>query len=168
MPTQSASLYLPFGENKHAEWYGRDIISVKQFTRKDLEYVFGVAHEMRGMVERIGTFDATRSFKGWWFAILRNCCIDASRLARRHKTAPPTEAGLTLVSGAVGLAWAAFRSTEYYERLKTRRYERAIEARLAARKAKNFAESDRIRDELAAQGIVLKDGPSGTTWEVKK
>ncbi|MES2473289.1 MAG: cysteine--tRNA ligase [Pseudomonadota bacterium] len=44
----------------------------------------------------------------------------------------------------------------------------AIEARLAARKAKNFAESDRIRDELLGRGIVLKDGPQGTTWELKK
>jgi cysteinyl-tRNA synthetase len=44
----------------------------------------------------------------------------------------------------------------------------AIAARLAARKAKNFAESDRIRDALLAQGIVLKDGPDGTTWEVKR
>jgi cysteinyl-tRNA synthetase len=43
-----------------------------------------------------------------------------------------------------------------------------IEARNAARKAKNFRESDRIRDELLAQGIVLKDGPDGTTWEVKR
>ena len=45
---------------------------------------------------------------------------------------------------------------------------RAIEARNAARKAKNFKESDRIRDELLAQGIQLKDGPEGTTWEVKR
>ncbi|MBV9990774.1 MAG: cysteine--tRNA ligase [Alphaproteobacteria bacterium] len=44
----------------------------------------------------------------------------------------------------------------------------AIAARNAARKAKNFAESDRIRDELLAQGILLKDGPEGTTWEVKR
>ena len=36
--------------------------------------------------------------------------------------------------------------------------------RTAARKAKNWAESDRIRDELAAQGVVLEDGPGGTTW----
>jgi len=57
MPTQSQSTHLPFGEDKNAEWYGKDIISVKQFSRDDLEYVFGVAHEMRGMVERIGTFD---------------------------------------------------------------------------------------------------------------
>jgi cysteinyl-tRNA synthetase len=42
--------------------------------------------------------------------------------------------------------------------------ERRMAARLAARKAKNFAESDRIRDELLAAGIILEDGPSGTTW----
>ena len=57
MPTQSSSPHLPFGENKQADWYGKDIISVKQFGRDDLEYIFGVAHEMRGMVERVGTFD---------------------------------------------------------------------------------------------------------------
>ncbi len=57
MPTQSPSPHLPFGENKNADWYGKDIISVKQFSRADLEYVFGVAHEMRGMVESVGTFD---------------------------------------------------------------------------------------------------------------
>lgn len=39
-----------------------------------------------------------------------------------------------------------------------------IAKRTAARKAKNWAESDRIRDELAAQGILLEDGPAGTTW----
>jgi cysteinyl-tRNA synthetase len=39
-----------------------------------------------------------------------------------------------------------------------------IEARLAARKAKNYAEADRIRDELLASGIVLEDGAGGTTW----
>jgi cysteinyl-tRNA synthetase len=39
-----------------------------------------------------------------------------------------------------------------------------IAARTAARAAKNWAESDRIRDELAAAGIILEDGPGGTTW----
>ena len=57
MPTESQSPYLPFGENNNADWYGKDILSVKQFNRADLEYIFGVAHEMRGMVERVGTFD---------------------------------------------------------------------------------------------------------------
>ena len=40
--------------------------------------------------------------------------------------------------------------------------------RNAARKAKNFAESDRIRDELAAMGVVLQDSKDGTTWEVAR
>ena len=40
-----------------------------------------------------------------------------------------------------------------------------ISQRAAAKLAKNFAEADRIRDVLASQGIVLKDSPSGTTWE---
>jgi phthiocerol/phenolphthiocerol synthesis type-I polyketide synthase B len=40
-----------------------------------------------------------------------------------------------------------------------------IQARADAKKAKNFAEADRIRNELLAQGIVLKDSASGTTWE---
>ena len=39
-----------------------------------------------------------------------------------------------------------------------------IEARTAARKAKNWAEADRIRDELKAQGIVLEDTPNGVKW----
>ena len=56
-PEQSKSPYLPFGDQQSAPFYGRDIISVKQFKRQDLDYIFGVAHEMRGMVERIGTFD---------------------------------------------------------------------------------------------------------------
>ena len=44
-----------------------------------------------------------------------------------------------------------------------------ITARLDARKAKNWAESDRIRDELAAMGIAIKDNKDGTTsWEVKR
>jgi cysteinyl-tRNA synthetase len=43
--------------------------------------------------------------------------------------------------------------------------EAAIAARLAARKAKNWAEADRIRDELKAKGIILEDGAGGTTWK---
>ena len=39
-----------------------------------------------------------------------------------------------------------------------------IQARQAARAAKNWAEADRIRDELKAMGIVLKDTPQGVTW----
>jgi aspartate carbamoyltransferase catalytic subunit len=57
MPTTPTNPHLPFGDDKNTPWYGKDILSVKQFSHADLKYVFGVAHEMRGMVERIGTFD---------------------------------------------------------------------------------------------------------------
>jgi cysteinyl-tRNA synthetase len=43
-----------------------------------------------------------------------------------------------------------------------------IDARTAARARKDFKESDRIRDELAAMGIVIKDSKDGTTWEIAR
>ena len=46
-----------------------------------------------------------------------------------------------------------------------KRIEALIAERAAAKAAKNFAEADRIRQELLAQGIVLKDSAAGTTWE---
>jgi cysteinyl-tRNA synthetase len=45
--------------------------------------------------------------------------------------------------------------------------EAMIEERTEARKGKDWARSDAIRDELLAKGIELKDGPEGTTWKVK-
>jgi aspartate carbamoyltransferase len=49
--------HLPLGDHKNAPWYGKDIITVKQFGREDLEYIFAVSHEMHDMVDHIGTFD---------------------------------------------------------------------------------------------------------------
>lgn len=42
--------------------------------------------------------------------------------------------------------------------------EALIEERIQARAAKDFATSDRIRDELATQGVILEDGAGATTW----
>jgi hypothetical protein len=54
------------------------------------------------------------------------------------------------------------------DRIGIEELNRRIESRLAARKIKNFAESDRIRDELAAMGVVLKDTKDSTTWEIAR
>ena len=60
---------------------------------------------------------------------------------------------------AAGLAAAAIDRSEV---------ERLVAARTAARAAKNWAESDRLRDALADMGVVVKDSKDGTTWEVKR
>ena len=43
-----------------------------------------------------------------------------------------------------------------------------VAARSGARAAKDWAEADRVRDELDRMGVVVKDGPDGTTWGVRR
>ncbi|MDP2411432.1 MAG: cysteine--tRNA ligase [Pseudolabrys sp.] len=62
--------------------------------------------------------------------------------------------------------WAARRQTG--AGVDTAKVQALIDARTAARAARDFAESDRIRDELAAMGVVLKDSKDGTTWEAAR
>src|SRR5258706_328762 len=73
---------------------------------------------------------------------------------------------------AGGLALLGFSAVQEHIAAKpavdAREIAGAIPARNAARKAKEFKEADRLPDGLAAKGVVLKDGPQGTTWEVKR
>jgi cysteinyl-tRNA synthetase len=72
----------------------------------------------------------------------------------------------------LGFDLAAFRkryeARKYSDAVTYARVSTLIEARNAARKAKDFKESDRIRDELAKMGVVLKDSKDGTTWEIAR
>ena len=88
-----------------------------------------------------------------------------------NKTGSAEAKGRVLAgAGALGLlgqdpeAW--FRWTpEGASTLGDAAIEAMIQARKDARKAKNFAEADRIRKDLADRGILLEDGPQGTTWK---
>ena len=57
MRIASESDHLPFGDQKASAWRGRHILAVKQFTRADLDYVFGVASEMQRVVQCVGGTD---------------------------------------------------------------------------------------------------------------
>ena len=61
------------------------------------------------------------------------------------------------------IGWLQRSVTDPSERTRGAIEER-IGARKLARKERRFADADRIRDELAAEGVILEDGPSGTTW----
>ncbi len=62
--------------------------------------------------------------------------------------------------------WVAWRPASLA--LDEENIRKLVDARIAARKKKDFKESDRIRDELTAMGVVLKDSKDGTTWEIAR
>ncbi len=92
--------------------------------------------------------------------------------AEAAKGAKPAAACLKASAQLFGLLqnssakWTAFRPASVT--IDETKIASLIDARNAARKVKNFKESDRIRDELAALGIVLKDTKDGTTWEIAR
>jgi cysteinyl-tRNA synthetase len=105
-----------------------------------------------------------RRIGGAFLAALSDDLNTPQAFAELHQ-APPDElaGGLALLGFSLQQKSIAPRTNVDQTEIET-----AIAARNAARKAKDFKESDRIRDALLAKGIVLKDGPSGTTWEVKR
>src|SRR5438105_589019 len=68
------------------------------------------------------------------------------------------------VAAAAGTASGVSRARGVGAAIVTADVEKLIADRTAARARKDFKESDRIRDELAAMGVVIKDSKEGTTW----
>jgi cysteinyl-tRNA synthetase len=88
------------------------------------------------------------------------------------KGTKPAAACLKASAQLIGLmnmpatAWSAFCPASLA--IDENKIVNLIDARNAARKARDFKESDRIRDELHAMGVVLKDSKDGTTWEIAR
>jgi cysteinyl-tRNA synthetase len=73
---------------------------------------------------------------------------------------------LAEVLGVLQLSADEFLQAGADSRVDAQQVEALIAERIAARTAKNWAESDRVRDQLLAMGVVLEDGKGGTTWRL--
>ena len=103
---------------------------------------------------------------GAMFELVRslNSAIDAGELGRGDL--PAIREAFALFDATLGII-SLRRGEEAQPPIPIEEIDRQIEARNAARRGRNFPEADRIRDELAARGVLLEDGPSGTRWKRK-
>jgi cysteinyl-tRNA synthetase len=72
------------------------------------------------------------------------------------------------VAAAAGMAAGVSTAQGAGAAVVTADIEKLIADRAAARARKDFKESDRIRDELAAMGVIIRDSKEGTTWEIAR
>ncbi len=163
--------------------------------RQPIDWTIRGLRESRRVLERWSELKAFASAHDWMSVGMRlsdpipsndflNALVDdlnsVSAVTELHRLAKEAERGdakssFELLSGwnLLGFTLSEFIANTHITGLTEvedgERIRAQLNQRLLARKAKNWAESDRIRDELAAMGIIIKDNKDGTTsWEVKR
>ena len=76
-------------------------------------------------------------------------------------------AELSTLAGVLGLLEGAAREREPVDAQLKARVESLVNRRQEARKQRDFAEADRLRDELTGLGVLMEDTPGGTTWKLR-
>jgi cysteinyl-tRNA synthetase len=129
----------------------------------------GKAKQLKASLEVLGIRLEPRHFPEHVLALVQRGGMVAGQLARYNTQSVPSDhtgeanTPLALSIENIGRRYLQERG------LDNRKLEGLIALREAARKNRNWKESDRIRDELAAMGIALKDNKDGTTnWEPKQ
>jgi cysteinyl-tRNA synthetase len=125
-----------------------------------------VADARAAFVEALQSDLNTAGALGAVFELVRslNSAIDAGELGRGDL--PAIRDAFALFDAALGVI-SLRRSEEAQPPVPIEEIERLIEERNAARRRRDFAEGDRIRNDLAARGVLLEDSPSGTRWKRK-
>jgi cysteinyl-tRNA synthetase len=134
---------------------GIDASPVDSTDKTDIDYSDGYAKRFaEAMDDDFNTPEAVSVLFELANEVNRSRSIEDARLLR----------SLAAVLGLLERDPEAFLQADSGDGVSAQEIEEQIEARNAARKAKDFAQADRIRDQLLEQGVTLEDGAGGTTW----
>jgi cysteinyl-tRNA synthetase len=125
-----------------------------------------VAEARQAFVDAMQSDLNTAGALGAIFELVRslNSSIDAGELGRGDL--PAIRDAFALFDATLGIM-SLRRAEDEQPPVPIDEIDTLIEERNAARRRRDFAMADRIRDELAARGVLLEDSPSGTRWKRK-